>query len=46
MVIELMKRFTKKQFKKEYYKQHPDGNDRHMEYYWRLYLNNKVTEFK
>ena len=44
MKIELMKRYTFKQFKKEFYKQHPDGTQSELFYYWNTYQANKVTK--
>lgn len=43
MIFDLMIKYKKRQFKSNYYKQHPDGNDRQMEYYWRQYLANRCT---
>ena len=38
MTYDLMKKYTKKQFAKLYWKQYPGGNKKAMEWNWQNYL--------
>ena len=38
MKMELTRKYTFKQFSKEYYKQFPNGTKDQLQYYWQAYL--------
>ena len=41
MKFDLMKKYTFKQFKREFYKQIPDGTQEYLFQCWNMYLANK-----
>ena len=43
MKFDLMKNYSKRKFRREYYRQHPNGSEGDFEYFYQMYLDNKVT---
>ena len=46
MKMELMRLYTWEEFKKEFYKQHPDGDTNYLYYCWNMYQANKCSDAK